>query len=285
MGIESYHQSIKRTRIRIQKLFYKKKYTAEQIIDVLKEMGLKKGSVICIHTSMKEMFNYNGTIKELLDRIIEEIGENGTLMMSAIPKDLSYDKVVDIRERNCRTGIIPETFRKEYKVERSNNLYHSVIAYGKEAKYLTAEHHLSCTCWDQYSPYWKLGLLKGIVINIGMGRNYIGTISHVPESILRKEVKYFSLFFNKIVDYQFRTEDGVIKRHTLLVGEGIERNPSNQWKVVKKYFSRDKYKVKKISNLVITSYDAEYTINRLIELGRKGIVIYKTPKPRKELFQ
>lgn len=269
----------------IYRQIYKEKYNAEDLIHVMEQMGLQKGSIVCLHTSMREMYNYVGTVEEILDGILHKIGEDGTLMMSVIPKDLSHDDVVDFSKRPCRTGIIAETFRNYENVKISYNLYHSVCAWGKYADYLTNSHHESYTCWDQKSPYYKLAQLHGLVFNLGMGKNYIGTISHVAESLLREENRYFSQFFNTEINYSYYDKEGNVREHRLLIGDGFERIPSKNYYVVKKYFDKEKYKIRKLSNLWITCYDASYVVERLMELGRKGIVVYSQPKPKAEMFE
>ena len=48
-------------------------------------MGMKQGSVVCIHASMKEFYNYRSSAKELIDKIIDVITSEGTIMMPAFP--------------------------------------------------------------------------------------------------------------------------------------------------------------------------------------------------------
>ena len=54
---------------RIGKLLYHQKYTADEIVETMCNLGMKKGSVICIHASMKEFYNYQGTAEELIKKI------------------------------------------------------------------------------------------------------------------------------------------------------------------------------------------------------------------------
>ena len=53
---------------RIGKLLYHQKYTADEIVETMCNLGMKKGSVICIHASMKEFYNYQGTAEELIKK-------------------------------------------------------------------------------------------------------------------------------------------------------------------------------------------------------------------------
>ena len=70
---------------RIGKLLYHQKYTADEIVETMCNLGMKKGSVICIHASMKEFYNYQGTAEELIKKIQTIITTEGTLIMPSYP--------------------------------------------------------------------------------------------------------------------------------------------------------------------------------------------------------
>lgn len=51
----------------------------------MKDMGMKEGSNVFIHSKWDEMYNYLGNESEFIDAIIKVIGEKGTLIMPAFP--------------------------------------------------------------------------------------------------------------------------------------------------------------------------------------------------------
>lgn len=67
-------------------IIYHQKYTVRNLVNIMVEMGMKRGSVICIHASMKEFYNFKGTAEELINEILEIIGEEGSLIMPSFPK-------------------------------------------------------------------------------------------------------------------------------------------------------------------------------------------------------
>ena len=75
----------KRRKWVFQKI-YRKKFTTHDLTDVLESMGMKEGSVVFIHSSMTEFYNFQGTAEELINSIIDIIGSSGTLLMPAYPK-------------------------------------------------------------------------------------------------------------------------------------------------------------------------------------------------------
>ncbi len=72
-------------KLKMESRIYRKPYATEEIIEIMKSMGLKKGANIFIHSSFDKFFNYTGTISEFIDAILTEIGSEGTLAMPAFP--------------------------------------------------------------------------------------------------------------------------------------------------------------------------------------------------------
>src|SRR5690606_19084108 len=258
---------IKKQKKRINKLIYTKKYTATDLVTKMKELGLAKGSVVFIHSSMTEFYNYQGTAEELIQKIIDEIGEEGTLLMPAYPprknelikKAQSTNEVVfDVLKTPSGAGYLTEVFRKWPGVKRSINLQHSVCAYGKLADYFTNEHHLSETAWDEKSPYYKLAEKNAIIFTLGLPK-LIGTIVHCTESLLKDKYRYFSLFFQRKVTYKYLDYEKKVKKHTFFLSN-IKRNDSNKKNILKTHSEKINFTTTKISNLVINRINAKYTL-------------------------
>jgi aminoglycoside 3-N-acetyltransferase len=266
----------------IERKIYKQKYDTQELIGVMKKAGLKKGSNVFIHSSWDEFYNYNGTIDDFIQAVLAEIGENGTLAMPAYPFLRRADSIFDIKKTPTGAGLICETFRKYPGVKRSINM-HSVCALGPMSDYLLGEHQFSVTCWDEKSPYYKLSKINAIVLTFGLGKYFVGTIMHCADSVLRQEVAYFRQFFQKEVTNRYRLDDQSIYEQTSLMAlddfKYFFTNRSHN-RVVTKYFDKNKYLKTKLSNLTVNMYDAEYFINRIIEIGRQGITVYLKPDPK-----
>lgn len=275
--------------IRFGKYFYRKRYTAEEVVDKMIMMGMKKGSNIFIHSSWDSFYNYKGTEEELIDAILAAIGKEGTLAMPAYPL-LKKGKIFDVRKSVTAAGLLPETFRHYPNVKRSVNVRHSVCALGPHAEYLTSEHHHSSVCFDEKSPYGKLRNIDALVFNLGLPPFFIGTIVHTVESTLRNSIPYFADFY---INTQYETnvykdEFGQIREYKSLLERGqldkskaVRSDYLHTKLIVKKYFDKSFYSMCKISNLNISVFDARYTQDKLIELAQKGIVLYITPRLKK----
>lgn len=280
--IYSLTEFVNRKKRSIVRLFYKKKYSIDELMNHIRGLGISEGDTVLVHSSWNEFYNYTGTINEFIDGLLSIIGPKGTLLMPAYPFLRKKDSVFDIKRTPTEAGIIAETFRHYPGVKRSINM-HSVCALGSNADYLINEHFYSETCWDVKSPYYKLANLNGKVLSFGLGKYFVGTIMHCADSILKDEVAYFSLFFKERKEAKYKLDDKIIS-HTYFTSSAdfkYEFSDRSHSRVINKHYDKTKFKRTKLSNLTINVYEANYFINKTIALGRKGIVVYTFPDPKK----
>lgn len=285
----SCRNAIKYFRLRIYPYLYKKRFNVKNLTDIMEEMGMTRGSVIFIHSSWDEFYNFNGNEVQLIEKILDIIGPDGTLAMPAYPL-LRKNKIFNLRHSVTRAGILQEAFRKYNNVKRSINVQHSVCAIGKNAEYLLFEHHLGETCWDEKSPYYKLASLNALVFSLGLRKYYIGTMVHCVESVLRMKVPYFRDFFNKEKTCFYYSLDNNSPVEYYYQYDMNENNPRKNYFfgnmiIANRYFTNSYYRYSKISNLQISMFRANLVIPKMIELGAKGNTIYKKPSKRGYVFK
>lgn len=286
-GINGISLFIKKQKKKFVKLIFRKKYTADDLIKEMCEMGMKKGSVVFIHSAMTQFYNYQGSALELIAKIIEVIGEEGTLMMPAYPKNKkklykqakeTSEVIFDVKKTPSGAGYLSEVFRTYPGVKRSINLQHSVCAYGNLAEYFVSDHHLSKIAWDEYSPYYKLGNKEGLIFCLGLD-SYLRNVTmiHCTETNLREKYAYFSSFFGEKITYNYVDHLNNIGTQQLIlpINGGVR-----SLKVIKKNFSKKKFKRRKLSNLSIEVVESMYMYKTCIDLAEKGISIYKKPSTR-----
>lgn len=266
------------------KLIYHKKYTTKELVDLMQQMGMCAGSMICIHCAMKEFYNFKGTAEELIKQILHVIGPEGTLIMPAFPdKKLCKHKgyIFNPKEDRTGAGYLAETFRKFPGVKRSLNVRHSICAIGSKADWLVKGHEICENCWDENSPWYKMCQEKALVFNLGMPRSYIGTFHHCVESLLRNEFPYYAQFFNTdTINYYYDKQGNVCEYKSKECN--IERR--TRGKKVTRYFTSDDWQIRKISNLEVKVFYSWNALNKMLDLGRKGITVYYVPSPHKYAF-
>lgn len=286
-GIQDVSLFRKNTRKKIGKILYKKKYTPNDIVGAMVRMGMKPGDVVFIHASMKEFYNYQGTADDLINAVIEYLTPEGTLLMPALPftsiRDVDLDNFIfDPATQKTAAGHLAESFRHFPGVIRSKNVQHSVCAWGKHAEWLTKDHHLGQNCWDECSPFFRMTKLNALVINLGMPKHYIGTFDHCVEAILYKEHPYWKQFFNKEQTFRYYDEHHNVQQYTCAVSF-IERRTRESR--LTKYFGKDIHHQERLSNLLVSMFRSAPCLQKMIELGRKGITMYYIPSPKSYSFE
>ena len=161
----------------------------DDIKAALKEVGVKKGQVVMVHTSLRSLGYVCGGAQSVIETLLEGVGEEGTIMMptqswknldpktgvywqepkewwSVIRENIpAYDK--RITPTNTM-GTVAEMFRQWSGTLRSDHPARSVAAWGRYAQYLTENHDMSDIFGDS-SPIGRLYELDGYVLLIGVG--------------------------------------------------------------------------------------------------------------------
>lgn len=278
-GIQNLSLFARKRRQSIERLFFHRKYTASELMAQLKEQGIKSGSVVIVHCAMNNFYNYHGTVDELIDGLLDLIGPEGTLCMPAYPADKNNpDKVFDVRNDKTAAGLLAETFRKRPGVKRSLNKLHSVCALGPKAMEITSEHHLSETCFDEHSPFYKIAQLGGVSVALGLQKYYIGTVGHVADSLLVNKLQFYKEKFTTPVTFTYLDAEGQMLKHTMMTKSAVPYVRSHSTRLIDENFDKTKYSRVRFSNIWINVFDVKYLVEQLCQLAMQGKTIYSSPK-------
>ncbi len=296
LGISDVSLLKKNIHKRIGMLLYHRKYTAAELVSLMQQMGMKAGSVVCIHSSMKEFYNYRGTAEELITAILDVLGPEGTLMMPAFPKnELRFREgyVFNPSTDPTGAGYLAEAFRRypgvgrgfpsrDSGVKRSISVQQSVCAIGKYADFLTSEHTTDRDPWGEHSPWQKMISLGAIVFNLGMPRAYMGTFHHCVESILQYEHPYWAQFFTGEVAYSYYDANGEVVTYRQQ-DSNLERRTRES--NIFRHFDENDWQVRRISNLEVKAFYMTNCFPKMLQMGRSGISVYYVPSPKEYKFQ
>ena len=274
-------------RLRVGPYLYKRKYTAKDVVEAMRKAGMKEGSTVFIQSRWAEFYNCISTEEELISEILNALGPNGTLAMACMPL-LRNNKTFNVKKTVTRAGLLAEAFRKYPGVKRSCNVRHSVCAIGPNSHYLLSEHHLGETAWDEKSPYYRLSIVDGLVFGLGLGKYWVGTITHCVESLLREKVPYYhDMFYADKTEYHYIDYDGIEKSYWNydMPESGPHIRVSSYFKsirIAKRYLHGNSQQV---SNLQISCYKAIEVVPKLVSLGRKGIDCNLLPRKKGYQFE
>jgi aminoglycoside 3-N-acetyltransferase len=184
----------------------------EQFTKAFRDLGLQKGDTLFFHSSYQFSNGHKGKPGDIIDCLLDIIGEDGNLLMMSMPyigstaEYLKLQPVFDVRRARAMTGIISEIFRRKPGVQRSLHPTHSVLAYGKKAQWLIEGHESCLTPCGEGTPFDKFLSLKGKVIHFDVPFQRGFTFIHYLEDHIKEKLS-FPLYGEKpmplkMIDFQ-----------------------------------------------------------------------------------
>jgi aminoglycoside 3-N-acetyltransferase len=162
-------------------------FAKEEIVQDLVEIGVEKGDVILVHSSLRSVGYVPGGAETMIDALLESVGEDGTIVVPTITGQI-YDSPEYppsfSKDKRCWTGMVPETFRKRSDAYRSRHPTHSVAAIGKNARKITEGHEDAETPCGNGTPYLKVSEFNGKILFIGATLK-ANTTFHSAEELAR----------------------------------------------------------------------------------------------------
>lgn len=162
-----------------------------QIAQGLRDMGVQRGDILFIHSSLKSLGYVEGGPKAVIEGLLDAVGPEGTLILptyympggSILGTCQMKDYVFDPRVHGTNMGALPEAFLQFEGVQRSIHPTHSVSAIGEQARYLTEAHHLAPSVFGKGSPWQRFHELNGKVLGLGISMGPV-TFYHFVEDTL-----------------------------------------------------------------------------------------------------
>ncbi|MFK3960245.1 aminoglycoside N(3)-acetyltransferase [Guptibacillus hwajinpoensis] len=174
--------------------------TIDSLDKDLRELGVKDGMTLIVHTSLSSLGWVCGGAEALILALIRAVGEEGTIVMPAQsasnsePADWMNPPVPEewwpiIRENMpafcCDTtptrgmGAVAELFRTFPGVVRSYHPIYSFAAWGKHKCFITNDQSIECG-FGENSPLGKIYKLDGKILMLGVGHDS-NTSFHLSE--------------------------------------------------------------------------------------------------------
>lgn len=278
---ETINDAINRHKYTFYKKINRSTYSMEELKITLTNMDIIEGDTIMLHASWRSFVGFLASPNEVIDILLELVGEKGTLLMPAYGSNI---EVFDVKNTPSNAGILSEIFRKMDGVERSCNSYFSICAKGLRAVELTKDHENSAYGFDENSPYYKLTQCGGKVLLLGLGRHpYKISAFHCATYQLRNELPYYKYLLNHYRIVKVTDEKGNLSEKKILDRIPTCQNSKNKIRGVFRAMPHGSTKQNRIGFLDITVFDANAAVQTAIQMGRKGYPIYNL-KAKRELF-
>ena len=149
-----------------------------RLVDQLHALGVRRGDVLLVHTSFRQVRPVEGGPRGLIDALRDAIGDEGTLVMPSWTgsDDEPFDPAITPAATDL--GIVAEVFRRTPGVVRSDHAF-AFAAAGPAAGHITSDP-LPLPPHSPASPAGRVRDLDGRVLLLGVGHDADTTI-HLAE--------------------------------------------------------------------------------------------------------
>ncbi len=166
------HRIIKRLNRKVSRQFNRvfSHVDREMLVNSFRNIGLDKGSIVCVHSSLSRLGHVVGGADAIIDALIETVRPEGCIMMpsfsmrGSMMSYLDQGEIFDVRSSPSQVGLITEIFRKWPGVLRSLHPTNSLLAWGERARELLRDHDKSLTPYGPYTPYGRIAEEKNSFI-------------------------------------------------------------------------------------------------------------------------
>ncbi len=262
-------------------------YNLEDLIKDFRQIGLKKGDIALVHSSLKSLGFVNGGANAVVKALMEVLGPNGTLAMPTNPMRggvlLNCQRggfIFDLKKDRAYTGAIPNFLLTVKGIHRSIHPTHSISAIGRYAKEITEKHHIGNRTYGENSPWAKIIELNGKILGLGITLAWTTQYHHLEDIMgddFPVKVKVDETYKlkcriekKKIIEVEVQPNDPNVYRTR------IEKNP-----FLLEYFTEIYNKLNVLHNGKIGNASSWWVFARefmdiLRKLAEIGITIYST---------
>lgn len=189
--------------------------TKEMLVSQLKGIGIQKGDILLVHSSLSKMGYVEEGPKTVVDALLEAVGTEGHLLMPNSPNaSLQIDyiqnlTVFDVNESPSKLGAISEYFRKLPTSIRSEHPTEPVSCMGPNATYFVNEHFGKMTPYGRTSPFYRVAEQGGKILYIGVTLDNAGTSLHTLEDAVEDFV--YPVYLDEVFEVQVKRANGQVE--------------------------------------------------------------------------
>lgn len=195
--------------------------TKPMIVQALKNVGVKKGDVLLVHSGLSYLGHVDGGAETLLDALIETVGEDGTILLpvftrpyiafeGSLNKSRIFRPACEEFQDRIFTGAVPKALLHRPGTKRSAHATHAWCGVGKMADYCLSAQTLLEPPASENSPMAKALELGGKVVFIGSDI-HSNTFLHYLED--KANAPYLENAVVKVKDADGKLHTEVIHKH------------------------------------------------------------------------
>lgn len=269
-----------RYKYRIKRLKLHKPISEEYFRNILTDrLNIRKGDTLFIHSSM-DFLNIAFSPFKILDILIDTVGEEGTLIFPSWhilvrAEDYLQDKdnLFDMEKSRGVLGLLPELARRRSESQRSIHPINAIVALGKNAKEIVADHEKSIYPCGELSPYYKMLKFDAKIIGIGVNSNFLSFV-HCPEDIMRDDFPIQTRTDQSYIGRVKIPSGEIINVETLAAHKNIQKR--NVPGFLKKHVPKKIFIPYKIRGSEFFVTDANALFHKMIALAKQNKTIYNS---------
>jgi aminoglycoside N3'-acetyltransferase len=169
------------------------------ILEAYSNLGVKSGDTLVVQSSFRGLSRLNCGPQEVVDSLLELVGESGNLIMPAYNfKSWTEGHYFDSKETPSTVGLIPETFRQTPGVRRTRHPIHSLSVRGPLAEELCELDDIDA--FGEKSVFATLLRLNAVYSTLGLGQEMPFLPCHLAETKMKVPYRRQKLFSGIYVD-------------------------------------------------------------------------------------
>lgn len=171
------------------------RYDAAKLRSGLIRIGIGESDTLMVHSNFEPDNGFQGTPLDVVNALVDLVGKKGNLLMVSLPfRGAAYDYLASCKPFNVKKtfsmmGLVTEMFRRREGTLRSLHPTHPVLAYGKDAEWLVADHERCLYPCGLGSPFEKFYQLKGKILFYDVSFGAI-TFFHFVEDLLKDRLPF-----------------------------------------------------------------------------------------------
>jgi aminoglycoside 3-N-acetyltransferase len=258
--------------------------TKADLIHAFQAIGIEKGDVLLVHSSLSAIGYVENGPKDVVDALLEAIGADGHLLMPNSPNasfQLDYIRqldLFDVENSPSALGAISEWFRKLPNVERSAHPTEPVSCIGPEANWFISDHFGQLTPYNSHSPFSKVIQRKGKILYLGVSLSKAGKNLHTLEDAV--DDFPFPVYAPEKIDVNVKFTNGSTAKMETLVHNPEQSKKRKCDDLLPLFLQEGALREVEIFQAHSLLFDAEAMFNVMLKAYRdKGVTMY-TPNGR-----
>jgi aminoglycoside 3-N-acetyltransferase len=258
--------------------------TKADLIHAFQSIGIEKGDVLLVHSSLSAIGYVENGPKDVVDALLEAIGVYGHLLMPNSPNasfQLDYIRqleLFDVENSPSALGAISECFRKLPNAVRSAHPTEPVSCIGPEANWFVSDHFGQLTPYNSHSPFSKVIQRKGKILYLGVSLSNAGTNLHTLEDAV--DDFPFPVYAPEKFDVNVKFANGSTGKMETLVHNPEQSKKRKCDDLLPLFLQEGALREVEIFQAHSLLFDAEAMFNVMLKAYRvKGVTMY-TPNGR-----